>query len=1339
MNKLIVMLFALAICASAAFGGTVSVTAPECSATFQESDTGTQILAPDFFVCSSSGNPALPVKELHVILPPDADPSSVSVSLEEATSQILDGNYDIAPAPPIVTVVDGNEITEWGSGKEIVDGRNTLVYENDSFYPSAHVELADQGNMREYKLARLRYYPYTYNPVTGRLEEITRGEIVVSYDLLKSSASVNQIANDPFAAARLADLAENYDEAQSWYSSETGISSLSNEESATTNYVIITTSAIASASTKLQAFVNHKTNRGYSVAVVTESTWGGGTGDAAAEKIRAYLKANYLTKGIHYVLLIGNPNPSTGTVPMKMLWPRYSSSTYREAPSDYYFADLTGDWDLDNDGYYGEASQDFGTGGVDRLPDVIVGRIPYYGTITELDSILQKVIDYESGTYGGTWVKNTLLSMKPSDASTPGYNLGEAIREDIIEPADLETTRVYDDDYGLSPAPDYTSCTYANVLAAWQQKAGFHFWWTHGSATAASEVMTTSSAALLKDNYPSFVFQCSCLNGYPEQSTNLGYALLKNGAIATDCATRVSWYYPAEVDFTKTDSNASMTYSYASKLITEGLACGDAHYAMMVKVPNDIWMNHCVFNLYGDPSVACATGPTITHTPLTDTDVTSAPYQVNATIEARNTLASGMPVVKWNTTGGSTFTTVQMTKTGTLTYTASIPAQSNGTTVYYYIQAIDITGQQALSPSLAPAQPYSFKVRADSESPVIEHIGLDNTGDTVGPYTVSATVTDNTGVGSVILHYHKNTGSDVALTMTSAGSGVYTASIPGGTTAGDTISYYITAIDTSLSKNTGRSPSSTGYYSFTISTKKTVAIYNSSTTPSYFNGTNSNVYAGIRDILNADPAQRFSVSVKTSLTTSDLQGQDTLILPDNGPLTSDMQAVYDWFQTGKTIVLYDTSVCYGTYTGLLWPASAGSNGYATYWDYNAGVDDQLIVLADSITSGYSVGDVIQSRGYHAQFFVDKLPTDAVVLSVRKANTNRAYAVYRDVPGHGRIVALGPYIPIETTHYSMIRESAMGPTTTKTITITSPNGGEIYEVGGTVTIAYKTSGGWLSSDKVKLEYATGLDTTWRTISGAESLVYSAGSYAWNTTGLPGSKTYKVRATLAGGSVSDTSDATFTIVRTTSVVKAKSISDGETVKITSAIVTCAAGSYTYIEDLNRLAGIRMTSDQTCTVPSLVTVVGTMSTVNGERTLAADSISASGVASPVGPFAMKTASLGGSELAGQQGVVEYISQDATTVVKSVAGLNNIGLLVRVTGKVTSVGTDYFYIDDGCACNDGSGNIGVKVLSGTLTKPTAGAYVALTGVSSIYSSGGNLLRAIVLPDQDSLQILKK
>ena len=132
----------------------------------------------------------------------------------------------------------------------------------------------------------------------------------------------------------------------------------------TYDYVIITSNAIESNSHELDFFIRMKEIDGHTVKVITEDDFGGLTGqypNDRADKIRQWLKNNYVTMGIDYVLLIGDPDPDdfkysgdwVGEIPMKMCYPRY----FRigdGAPTDLYYSDLTSDWDLDNDGYYHE-------------------------------------------------------------------------------------------------------------------------------------------------------------------------------------------------------------------------------------------------------------------------------------------------------------------------------------------------------------------------------------------------------------------------------------------------------------------------------------------------------------------------------------------------------------------------------------------------------------------------------------------------------------------------------------------------------------------------------------------------------------------------------------------------------------------------------------------------------------------------------------------------------------------------------------------------------------------------------------------------------------------------
>ena len=97
---------------------------------------------------------------------------------------------------------------------------------------------------------------------------------------------------------------------------------------------------------------------------------------------------------------------------MKMTYPRSGAGSYEDSPTDYYYADLTSNWDTDGDGKYGEWSSDISS---KPLHEVLVGRIPVYNAVySTLDSVLAKTIAYNNAT-DIAWRENILLPMAVSN------------------------------------------------------------------------------------------------------------------------------------------------------------------------------------------------------------------------------------------------------------------------------------------------------------------------------------------------------------------------------------------------------------------------------------------------------------------------------------------------------------------------------------------------------------------------------------------------------------------------------------------------------------------------------------------------------------------------------------------------------------------------------------------------------------------------------------------------------------------------------------------------------------------------------------------------------------
>ena len=554
------------------------------------------------------GQPGVPAKAISILLPPNVDPNNVTVSLVDVKYETITGAWDVAPAPPYM--INENQAI-WPQNLTIVDGRDIFTYGNNAFFPATSLGKMSIGRMRQWQIASVQLFPYQYNPVSKELRRLIDGKLKVAFKrsvIARMSSSRDRVGEALAEEVRkrvinFAELAPEY----------LGNYKMSNVTSEQGRYVIVTTQNILANSRQLSAFVQAKQQRGFTVDVVTETTWGGGIGDMAAERLRSWLANNYEALQIRYVLLVGNTDPQYGDVPMKMCYPRNNETyypNYREAPTDLYYAELTGNWDLDGDGMYGEYPDDVGVGGADCNYEVIVGRIPFYGSYEDLDHILAKTIRYDNATI--YWRRNVLMAMEPSDEITPGYHLGEEIKSKVLLPAGYSYHRVYEENYGIFPPPETTPCTVDSVSRAWNAADyGAVFWWTHGSTQSATDVMNTYYAKTLKDDRPVFTFQCSCNNAYPEYPENLAYSLLKNGAVSTVAATRVSWYQPGPQLFEGSSSNAGLTFRYARGIITDALPAGDAFYQALSGTAiwgNAWWMNCLVFNIYGDPSVGLTIG-----------------------------------------------------------------------------------------------------------------------------------------------------------------------------------------------------------------------------------------------------------------------------------------------------------------------------------------------------------------------------------------------------------------------------------------------------------------------------------------------------------------------------------------------------------------------------------------------------------------------------------------------------------------------------------------------------------------------------------------------------------
>lgn len=170
------------------------------------------------------------------------------------------------------------------------------------------------------------------------------------------------------------------------------------------------------------------------------------------------------------------------------------------------------------------------------------------------------------------------------------------------------------------------------------------------------------------------------------------------------------------------------------------------------------------------------------------------------------------------------------------------------------------------------------------------------------------------------------------------------------------------------------------------------------------------------------------------------------------------------------------------------------------------------------------------------------------------------------------------------------------------------------------------------------------------------------------------------------------AVFEPVSTIAELKAKA--DETSVRIADKVVTAAFDGFFYIEEQDRTNGIKVTGN--ASAGEIVTIIGTVRTVNGERTLVSESVDRSTGGAVPAPLGMNN-----------------------RAVAAEGGLSGVGLYITTWGRVDSVGGSPFTITDGNGAN-------LKVYAPAGYSATANDYVKVIGALGAELSGGDVVPVV-------------
>ena len=251
--------------------------------------------------------------------------------------------------------------------------------------------------------------------------------------------------------------------------------------------VIITPSEF---SDTLQPLVNHKNAYGVSTILVPlEEIYSSYYGRDNAERIKYFIKHALEDWGTSHVLLVGDIKKT----PIRVT---YASWWERDLLSDLYYADIYNaqgefcSWDANDNSRFGEINEDGDDiDGVDLYADVHLGRLACTD-VTEVETIVDKIITYEQETYDQIWFQRLICAggdtFPVSMGAPPFVYEGEITNIKVGQTMpDFEQIYLWTSKYNLHPS---TFNRAINRGAGFVSYAGHGF--EHGWGTSRPNALT---------------------------------------------------------------------------------------------------------------------------------------------------------------------------------------------------------------------------------------------------------------------------------------------------------------------------------------------------------------------------------------------------------------------------------------------------------------------------------------------------------------------------------------------------------------------------------------------------------------------------------------------------------------------------------------------------------------------------------------------------------------------------------------------------------------------------------------------------------------------------------
>ena len=308
------------------------------------------------------GEATLPWQTVSLLLPQNTDAQSIKVEYSDFVE--LEGTYILMPS---------QKARPLSSTEPVVFEKNEDFYRSENVYPETTFSTVKTQYLNGCSFAFAQFTPVRYVPATGKVSYAKSVKVTVDVTASKSDKS-ELLWMTPEIEKRVERLAQNPEAVQEYKSRGRSIGGY--------ELLVITPEEWVSHFDEYVAFYEARGLRTHVTAL--EDILTSFSGRDNAEKVRNYIKQEYMNQGIMMVLLGGD----SGIVPWRALYCNVFDEEVDNLPADMYFVCLDGTWNDDNDELWGEVGED------DLLPELAIGRMPFNNEV-QFNNMMHKTLEYQ--------------------------------------------------------------------------------------------------------------------------------------------------------------------------------------------------------------------------------------------------------------------------------------------------------------------------------------------------------------------------------------------------------------------------------------------------------------------------------------------------------------------------------------------------------------------------------------------------------------------------------------------------------------------------------------------------------------------------------------------------------------------------------------------------------------------------------------------------------------------------------------------------------------------------------------------------------------------------------